>query len=119
MSLMKSVYNASPRALRSLYTNAYGLRNRARYRRWDQLLRGIAYTETLARSDQIALVDDKLKLMIRHAIANVPFYAQYQRLEADLKHRSAYEVLKELPITNKEIINRDPAASWPAAGAIA
>jgi phenylacetate-CoA ligase len=107
---MKSIYSASPRVLRTVYTNAYGLNTRLRHHRWEQLLREHAYTETLDRSGQIALVEGKLKQIIRHAIANVPFYAQYHRLLADLEHISAYEVLKELPITNKEFINHKPEA---------
>lgn len=110
MSSLKSVYNASPRALRSLYVNAYGLNTQRRYRQWNQLLQEHADTETMPRDRQIQLVDGKLKAIIRHAIDNVPFYAQFATLKNDLERRSAYEILKELPITNKEFINKDPDA---------
>lgn len=110
MSFLKSVYNASPRALRVVYTNAYGLKTQFRYRQWQRLLNQYAYTETLDRESQVALVDGKLKQIIRHAIATVPFYAQFARLQSDLDHRSAYDVLTELPITSKELINQNPEA---------
>lgn len=110
MSSLKSVYNASPRALRSLFVNAYGLNTQRRYRQWDHLLQEHAETETMPRDRQIQLVDGRLKAIIRHAIDNVPFYAQFATLKNDLDRRSAYEILKELPITNKEFINQDPEA---------
>lgn len=110
MSTLKNLYNLSPRFLRSLYVNAYGIGNTVRFRKWEDLIRDIAFTETLDRDGQIALVEAKLRDIIRHAVTNVPFYGKYGALLKDLEHRSAFELLKELPITNKETINREPAS---------
>lgn len=110
MSLAKSVYDASPRLLRILYTNAYGVGNVFRFRKWNRILDRLAYTETLPRREQIALVDKRLKAILAHAFAQVPFYGQFSALAQDFDTRSAFDILRELPITSKEFINRDPDA---------
>lgn len=110
MSSLKALYNASPRFLRTLYVNAYGLNTRRRIRQWERLLREHAYTETLDRQGQIDLVDRRLKDVLRHAFANVPFYARFAALRSDLERRSAFDVLRELPVTDKSFINKDPEA---------
>lgn len=110
MGVMKAVYNISPRPLRTLYANAYGLNNLVRRRRWEALLREIAPTERMDRERQVERVEAGLKAIIRHAVANVPFYAPYAKLAADLDTRGAYRVLAELPVVDKDVINREPQA---------
>jgi len=82
----------------------------ARFRRWDQVLAAIAYTETLSHDDQVAFVDQRIKDILGHAIDQVPFYGQFAALKKDFSTRTAFDLLKELPITSKEFINRDPEA---------
>ena len=110
MNLLKNVYDASPRFMRTVYANAYGVNNLMRHRRWDRLLQELAYTEHLDRDGQIALVDRELKNLLRHAIENVPFYERYAMLKAEFGRRSAYDLLRELPIVDKDVINKDPGA---------
>jgi len=110
MGTLKNLYDSSPRFMQNLYVNAYGIRNLSRFGEWDKLLREIEFTERLERQGQIELVEAKLKDIIDHAITNVPFYQKFSGLKADLGHRSVFEVLKELPVTNKATINEDPSA---------
>ncbi len=110
MSLVKSLYDASPRPLRVLYTNAYGVANIRRFRKWNRLLDSLAYTESLSREQQIRYVDQRLKEILSHAFTQVPFYARFASLAKDFHSRSAFDILRELPITSKEFINRDPEA---------
>jgi len=110
MDALKNLYSNSPRFFQNLYVTAYGIRNLSRFKKWDKLIGDIEFTERLERQGQIDFVEAKLKDMIAHAITHVPFYQKYSSLRADLDHLSAYEVLKELPITNKAVINEDPTA---------
>ena len=110
MDALKKIYNGSPRFLQSMYITAFGIRNLSRFRQWDELIRDIAFTERLDRQGQIEYVESRLKDIIAHAVTNVPFYRQFSGLKADLDRRSVFEVLRELPVTNKETINRDPRA---------
>ena len=93
-----------------LYINAFGLRNRARYRRWEKLIENIEYTERLGREAQIELVAGRLRDIIGFAIRKVPFYRRYARLEKELNESNVYDVLNELPVIAKEDINEDPEA---------
>ncbi len=110
MDPLTSLYNRSPRFLQNLHITAYGMRNSVRFRRRDRLIRDIAFTERLDRQAQIEFVASGLKDIISHAVTTVPFYRRYAGLKADLDRRSVFEVLKELPVTNKETINKDPRA---------
>ncbi len=110
MDALKNLYNRSPRFLQHLYVNAYGVRNLSRFREWDRLIREIEFTERLDRQGQIQYVESRLKDIVAHAVTHVPFYRQFSSLKADLDHRNIFEVLKEFPITNKEIINDEPGA---------
>ncbi len=110
MNALKDIYDSSPRFLQDLHVNAFGIRNLPRFRKRDRLIRDIAFTERLDRQRQIEYVETKLKEIITHAVTHVPFYRQFSGLTTDLDRRSVFEVLKELPITNKETINRDPRA---------
>jgi len=110
MSRLNSIYNGSPRFLRQVFVNAYGLNNVVRYAKWNKLIREIAYTETLDRERQIALVDRQLKDMLGYAIDKVPFYGQFAALKKEFTSRTAYDLLTEFPITNKDVINGDPEA---------
>jgi phenylacetate-CoA ligase len=110
LGALKNLYDRSPRFLRNLYVNAYGIKNTFRFRQWDRLIRDIEYTERLDREGQIAFVENKLKEIIRHAIANVPFYKKFAALSKDLEKGNAFDLLKELPVTSKELINEDPDA---------
>jgi len=110
MDSMKNLYDNSPRLLQKFYINAFGIRNIFRFRKWDGIIREIEYTERLDRQGQIDFVEAKLKGIISHAVTNVPFYQKFSSLKADLGHRNAFEVLKEFPVINKEIINKDPKA---------
>jgi phenylacetate-CoA ligase len=106
----KTIYERSPRFLRSVYLNAYGLNNISRLRKWERLLDRIEYTERLERKEQIELVENRLKGILRHAIERVPYYSKYTSLAGDLDSSSVFDVLKELPVIDKETIIRDPAA---------
>lgn len=110
MDALKNLYSNSPRFFQNLYVTAYGIRNLSRFRKWDKLIADIEFTERLERQKQIELVDSKLKDIIDHALVHVPFYRKYSALRADLGRLSAYEILKELPVTNKAVINEDPTA---------
>jgi phenylacetate-CoA ligase len=110
MDALKEIYDSSPRFLRSMYITAFGIRNVSRFRKWDALIREIAFTERLDRQGQIDYVETRLKDILAHAVTHVPFYQQFSGLKADLDRKSAFEVLKALPITDKATINRDPLA---------
>jgi phenylacetate-CoA ligase len=110
MDALMNLYNHSPRFMQNMYVNAYGIRNLSRFRKWDGLIRDIEFTERLDRQGQIEYVEARLKDIITHALTNVPFYRKFSGLKTDLDHRNVFEVLKELPVTNKETINRDPGA---------
>lgn len=110
MDALKHLYNRSPRFLQSMYVNAFGVKNLSRFKNWDDLIRDIEFTETLDRQEQIRYVESKLKDILGHAFRNVPFYSQFSRYEADLVEGSVFDILQELPITNKEMINKDPLA---------
>ncbi len=106
MGKLKNIYDYSPRFLRNMYINAYGIKNIFRFKKWDKLLHEIEYTETLDKEAQIDLVEKKLKDIVKFAINNVPFYTKFSSLKGDIDNKSIYNVLKELPIINKEEINK-------------
>lgn len=108
MGAAKKIYDCSPRFLRVAGVNAYGIRNRHRFREWGRILEALEYTETLARDDQIRLVREKLKDIVSFAIRNVPFYRQFSSLLAGIENADVFEVLEKLPPVGKEEINRDP-----------
>ncbi len=110
MEAFRKIYERSPRFLRSLYVNAYGLNNVSRLRKWERLLSEIEYTERLEREGQIALVESRLKDVIRDAVERVPFYSRFSALVRDLDDVSAFDVLKEFPLIDKETIIHDPEA---------
>ncbi|MDD3641953.1 MAG: hypothetical protein PHQ19_00595 [Candidatus Krumholzibacteria bacterium] len=110
MGAFNTIYERSPRFLRSLYVNAYGLNNVRRLRRWERLLAGIAYTERLDHGGQVALVEGMLKDVIRRAVERVPFYSRFSALAGDLERRSVFDVLNEFPLIDKETIIADPGA---------
>jgi phenylacetate-CoA ligase len=110
MEKLKNLYNYSPRFLRNIYINIYGIKNIFRFRKRDRLLKEIEYTEKLDKETQINLVEKKLKGIIEFAIKNVPFYTNFSSLGKDLNNKSIYNILKEFPIINKETINREPDA---------
>ena len=110
MQIIHNIYDRSPRFLRQVYTNAYGINNYIRYRKWNRLVGELEYTERLDRQDQIRYVESRLRDVITHAVENVPFYAPDAALKKDFDSRSIFDILREFPITNKETINRDPEA---------
>ena len=110
MDRFRKIYDSSGSALRTIYINAYGFWNNARYRRWIKLLDGIEYTERLDRDAQIGLVRERLADIVGFAIRNVPFYKRYAHLEKDLEASNIFDVLKELPIVGKEEIKSEPSA---------
>ncbi|MFH2052590.1 MAG: hypothetical protein ABIK96_09015 [bacterium] len=110
MSTLQTIYNRSPRFLRSLYVNAFGYKRNRDFRTYDRMLKDLAFTETLDRGQQVELVEGRLKRVLVHAFDNVPYYAKYASLKGDLERRGAFAVLQELPVTSKEFINRDPEA---------
>jgi len=110
MSPLKDIYNQSPRFLRNIYIQAFGFNNRRRYGKWNQLIRDLEYTETLGHQAQISFVDKKLKEILGFAIDNVPFYGKFSTLKKDFASHSAFDLLREMPITDKEFINKNPQA---------
>lgn len=112
MEALSRIYEHSPRFLRNLYVNAFGLRNIPRFRKWDKLLDGIEYTERLERKDQVDYVEKKLEDMIRHAVSSVPFYRKYASLARELEAGSVFDILKEFPLIDKETIIGDPSAFY-------
>jgi phenylacetate-CoA ligase len=112
LTALSRIYERSPRFLRSVYVNAFGLRNVPRFRRWEKLLDGIEYTETMDKQDQIEYVEKRLIETIRHAIEEVPFYRKFASLASELESRSVFDVLKEFPVIDKEAIIGDPSAFY-------
>ena len=110
MGAAKKIYDSSPRLLRVAGVNAYGLRNRLRFREWERILGELEYTERLKRDDQIRLVREKLEDIISYAIRNVPFYAKFAPLLAEIDKADIFEVLAKIPPVGKEEINREPEA---------
>ena len=110
MDRFRWIYDASGRPLRILYLNAYGLRNNARYRSWERLLDGIEYTERLDREARIRFVGERLVETIGFAIRHVPYYGRFSSLARELNPSNVYTVLGELPVVDKEEINKDPKA---------
>jgi phenylacetate-CoA ligase len=110
----RKIYDSSGRTLRVLYINVYGLRNSARYRRWERLLDGIEYTERLDREAQIRLVRERLADIIGFAIRNVPYYGKFSSLGKELNASNVFEMLERLPVVGKEEINSDPGAFMAA-----
>jgi phenylacetate-CoA ligase len=106
----RKIYDSSGRALRVLLVNAYGLKNNARYRRWEKLLDSIEYTERLDREAQIRLAREKLAGIIGFAIRKVPFYEKFSSLGKDLDASNVFEILVELPVVGKEEIRKEPEA---------
>ena len=96
--------------MRILLINAYGLRNNARYRRWERLIDGIAYTERLDRESQIGLVRERLMDIIGFAIEKVPFYRRFSHLGKDLEPSNVFEILGEFPVIGKKDIIGEPEA---------
>ncbi len=90
--------------------NAYGLRNRLRFREWERILDRLEYTERMKRDDQIRLVRGMLEDIVSFAIRNVPFYGRYSPLLAAIGRGDIFEILEKLPPVDKEVINRDPEA---------
>ncbi len=80
----------------------FGMRNVPRFRRWEKLLDSIEYTETMDRQAQIEFVEKQLKETIRHAVEKVPFYRKFASLAPELESRSAFDVLKEFPVIDKD-----------------
>ena len=110
MDALKNLYNNSPRFLQNWYVNAYGIRNLSRFNKWDGIIGDLEFTERLGRPGQITYVETKLKEIISHAVTNVPFYQQFSSLKADLDEGNIFDLLNELPVTTKEMINEDPGA---------
>ena len=110
MGALKKTYDSSPRLLRIVGVNAYGLRNRRRFREWERILEQLEYTERLKRDDQVRLVREKLKDIISYAIRNVPFYGKFSPLLAEIDDADIFKILGQLPPVGKEEINREPDA---------
>lgn len=110
LEALSRIYERSPRFLRSLYVNAYGLRNVARLRKWESLLNSVAYTETLGLESQVEYVEKRLEEIIIHAVNRVPFYRKYSGLAGELKDRGVFDVLEKFPVIDKNAIIDDPSA---------
>jgi len=110
MELLKNIYSYSPRFLRSIYVNLYGVKNILRFRKWNRLIEEIQYTERLERGKQVEYTESRLKDIIRTAVNNVPFYSKYAPLVEEMENGSAFDVLPEFPVIDKETINRNPGA---------
>ncbi len=112
MEALSRIYEYSPRFLRSLYVNVFGLRNVPRFRKWNDLLDSIEHTETMEKQAQIVLIENALRETIRHAVEKVPFYKKFASLAPDLESRSVFDILKEFPVIDKEAIIVDPSAFY-------
>lgn len=110
MDILKRIYSNSPRFMRSLYVNLYGIRNIPRFRKWDSLIDELEYTERMSREEQVDFVEKGLRKVILDAVENVPFYSKYAPLARELEEASVFEILPEFPIIDKETINRNPEA---------
>jgi phenylacetate-CoA ligase len=109
---VESLYATLPEWGQTAALNLYGLRNRDRLRRWNQILARLSETEHLPRELQVSLVAQRLRCILEHTLRFVPRYAPLRRLarELDGPDTAVFEILRELPVVTKDEILADQSA---------
>lgn len=111
-AIAEAVYERLPVALQNLVCSAYGYREaRARFgEQFHQRLRELSASEWWSASDIAAYQDERLRALIRHAHATVPYYRDRMRelglTPEDIRGRAD---LPKLPVLTKE----DVRANYP------
>lgn len=110
--LLKSLYDSSPIFLQSIMLNLYGLRTVGRKKRWEGLIDAFAPTEHWTKAEQIDYVEQRLRIILSHAIRTVPRYRELGSLlpTLDDSHSDVFSVLTEFPVVTRESILSDPAS---------
>lgn len=106
-------YDRLPRAARSAAVNVAGARTLLRKREWERCLISALPTERWSAEMQQSYVADRLRVMLRHAIATVPRYRGMRRVLTRLENpceKDVFDALAEFPVVAKRDIIDQPHA---------
>lgn len=107
------VYEQLPRVARSAAVNLAGVRTLLRKREWERCVISAMSTERWPPEMQQRYVVNRLRVMLRHAIATVPRYRGMRRALAKLESPREYDVFDALAgfpvITKRDLIDQPDA----------
>jgi len=106
VSLFSRVYDRLPRFGRFIALNVFGFRTRIRMRMWDRYIKELAYTEHLSPDEQLVFVEDRLRVILAHALKTVPRYHRFKYLLNEVHKGNVFAALNEFPvITRQEVLD--------------
>lgn len=105
------IYGMAPAGVRNAFASAYGLKNdRLRYGgSFQRQLAGYRERDGWSRDRLAAWQEARLLALLRHAVANVPYYRRLHRQgDYPVEEVRTVEDLPKLPLLDKDAIRRNP-----------